>query len=51
VNVAYFLHVIRVRNTAMNERDRENPITQMIPGLFGASLIRRLCHNDAAAAS
>jgi hypothetical protein len=50
VNVAYFLHVSRVRNTTMNERDQEKSNPRVISGLLGASLIRRLGHNDAAVA-
>jgi hypothetical protein len=50
VNVAYFLQVSRASGTTMNERDQKNPNTRMIPGLFGASLIRRLGRNDAAVA-
>jgi hypothetical protein len=50
LNVAYFLHVSRVRNTTMNERDQENPNPRVIPGLLGASLIRRRGRNNAAVA-
>jgi hypothetical protein len=50
MNVAYFLHVSRARNTTMNERDQEKSNPRAIPSLLGSILIRHAGRNNAAVA-